>query len=199
MVDPGIAQAIVKRLNRWYRKRAKPHGLVDHYYRGIRMTRTAANRAVFLCIWLFLLSIVLAFVFVPDILSGQSRLMQLLLKAGWLLMAVMVLLAPLGAMRDFAVVTDDGLIKPKLFGGETRIAWGEILSLQIEPDSNEVTFFTGDKTKCAISLAYDGWRDLLETASKRLNPPLYYQLTVSLQNVDIKRARPVNKNGGMKQ
>ena len=102
MVDPGIAQAIVKRLNRWYRKCAKPHGILDLYYRGIRMTRTAANRAVFLCFWLFLLSIVLAFFFVPDIFSGHSPLMQRLLKAGWLLMAVLVLLAPLGAMRDFA-------------------------------------------------------------------------------------------------
>ncbi len=199
MVDPGIAQAIVKRLNRWYRKCAKPHGKVDHYYRGIRMTRTAANRLVFLCFWLFLLFIVLAFFFVPDIFSGQSLLMKLLLQAGWLLMAVLVLVAPLQAMRDFVVVTDDGLIKPKLFGGETRVAWSNIVSFHIKPDSNEVNCFTGDNTKCQISLAYNGWQDLLETASKHLNRSLFYQLTVSRQNLDIQRTRPANKSTGLKR
>jgi len=193
MVDPGIAQAMVKRLNRWYRKRAKPHGVLDHYYRGIRMTRTAAHCAVSLCFWLFLLSIVVAFFFVPGIFSGQPSLIQILLKAGWLLMAVLVLLAPLGAMRDFAVLTEDGLIKPKLLGGEARVAWNDIRLVQIKPDSNEVNFFTGNKTKCAISLAYDGWGDLLEMAAKHLDRPLYYQLTASLQNIDIQRTRKPGK------
>ena len=198
MVDPGIGQAIVKWLNRWYRKRAKPHGKVDHYYRGIRMTRTAANRVVCLCFWLFLLAVVVGFFFVPDIFSGQPTFMKLLLMAGWLLMAIFVLLGPLAAARDFAIVTDDGLIEAKLFGGETRVAWNDIASIQIKPDSNEVTFITGDKRKCKISLAYDGWRDLLETASKHLNPSLYYQLLVLRQSVDIQRMRPVKKNARAK-
>jgi hypothetical protein len=197
MVDPGIGQAIVRWLNRWYRKHAKPHGKVDHYYRGIRMTRTTANRVIFLCFWLFLLSIVVAFFFVPDIFSGQPLFMKLLLRAGWLLMTILVLLGPLAAARDFAVITDDALIKPKLFGGETRVAWNDITSVRIEPDSNEVAFTTGDKKKCKISLAYDGWRDLLETAIKHLNPSLHYQLLVLLQNRDIKRMRPANKDSGV--
>ena len=192
-VDPGIAQAIVKRLNRWYRKRAKPHGKTDHYYRGIRMTRTAANRSVLLFFWLVLLFIVVAFLFAPGILSGQSFFMNLLLKAGWLLMAIVVVVGPFAVTRDFAVVNDDALIKPKIFGAETRMMWNDIVSIRIKRDSNEAVFLTGAKTKCKINLAYDGWGDLLEMAAKHLNPPLYYQLLVLLQNVDREPVRQAKR------
>src|SRR5690349_18111460 len=101
MVDPGVAQALVKQLNRWYRRRAKPHGIIDHFYRGTRMSYSTASRVIASLFSLFLLAIAGALFFVPDVLTGQSPLMILLLKCGWLGIVIVALLAPLQAFREF--------------------------------------------------------------------------------------------------
>jgi hypothetical protein len=44
MVDVGLAQIIVKRLNCWYRSRSRPQGAVDHFYRGTRLNYNAVYR-----------------------------------------------------------------------------------------------------------------------------------------------------------
>lgn len=44
MVDVGLAQIIVKRLNRCCRSQSQPQGAVDHFYRGIRLNYNAVYR-----------------------------------------------------------------------------------------------------------------------------------------------------------
>lgn len=196
MVDTGLAIAIVRRLNRWYRKRAKPHGRVDHYYRGTRMTPTASKRVVYACMWLFFAAVTVGFLFIPkNELSDLPGLRLLLVKAGWVLMAGVALLMPLLAVRDFIVVTDDGVIKPKLFGGEKRFGWSDVVSIQMDPDGEDVIFVDGDRGKYKVSLAYDGWQDLLEMASRHLSPMLYVRLA-GLYDSDRARAVPAGKSMG---
>jgi hypothetical protein len=187
MVDPGAAQQIVKLLNRWYRKRAKPRGTIDHYYRGTRMSYTKTYRRVASFISLLMLSIAALPWFVPDIFTNKSPLETLALRAGWAALVVVPVLLLLHAFREYAVVTDDALVKSDLFGRETRMAWKEICFYKIKPDQNKIVFLkTGMKSGLTMSLAYDGWRDFLEMAAKHLDQSLYLQFTFALANLDAK-------------
>jgi hypothetical protein len=186
MVDPGAAQAVVRQLNRWYRKRAKPHGTIDHFHRGTRMRHTAVCRRVVGCMSCFLLSIAGLLYFVPGILADKSPLMILLLKIGWAGIVLVAVLMLLQAFREFTVVTDDGLIKSDLFGRETRLGWKEIFTFQMQPDDNKVTFKNDAKAKLTMSLSYDGWQDFRKMAEKHLNQALYWQFTCALANINAK-------------
>jgi len=188
MVDPGAAQALVKQLNRWYRKRAKPHGTVDHFYRGTRMSYTAAYRAVMSLFSIVMLSVASLLYFFPDIFADKSPWVILALKIGWVGIVMLSVLAPLRAFREFTVVNDDGLIKSNLFGREQRLGWREINSFRIKPDDNQVIFMNNAKARLTMSLAYDGWQDFREMAARHLGPVLYWQLDYALANVDAKRA-----------
>ena len=189
MVDPGAAQALVKQLNLWYRKHAKPHGTIDHFYRGTRMTYTATYRGVMCCLSLFLLAVASAVFFVPDLFADKSKWFILGVKIGWVGIVVAAILLPLHALREFTVVNDDGLLKGNLFGGEARMGWREIASFRIKPDDNSVIFINRAKGKLTMSLAYDGWQDFRETAVRRLSPVLYWQLNYALANLDAKHAK----------
>src|ERR1043166_2273228 len=186
MIDPGAAQALIKQLNRWYRKRAKPRGTVDHFHRGMRMTYTATFRAVNSCVAGLLLAIAAVLYFVPGILDNQSTLMLLLLKLSWgglIGLAILILMQTYG---DYVVVTDDALIKSSLFGRETRMDWKDIRHFRIKPDSNDVIFRDHAKRKLKLSLSYDGLHDFLEIAARRLDPHLYYQFYYAFVNIDAK-------------
>ena len=195
MVDPGVAQALVKQLNRWYRQRAKPRGTIDHFHRGTRMSYTATCRVVACLFCLFLLLIACLLFFVPGIFADKSPWFVLGLKIGWAAIVVVAILAPLQALREFTVINDEGLIKFNLFGRETRLGWKEIFTYQLKPDDNKVIFRNNAKTKLTMSLACDGWQDFLETAAKHLDPALYWQFAYSLANVNTKQAisRPTKK------
>jgi len=196
MVDPGAAQALVKQLNLWYRKRAKPRGTIDHFYRGTRMSYTAAYRIVMSLFSIFMLSVASLLYFFPDIFADKSPWFILGIKIGWVGIVVVAILAPLQALREFTVVNDDGLIKSNLFGGETRLGWKEIFTFQIKPDDNKVIFKNNAKAKLTMSLSYDGWQDFQEMAVKHLNPVLYWQFTYARANVNAKGtiSRPTKKS-----
>lgn len=197
MVDPGAVQNLVKQLNRWYRKRAKPRGTMDHYHRGTRMSYTAVCRGVACLFSLLLLSIAGALFFVPDIMADKPALAVLGLKIGWLGIVVVALLAPIQVFRECAVVNDEGVISFDLFGREQRFGWKEITGFQIKPDDNKVIFKTANpKVKLKMSLSFDGWRDFLELAEKHLDCALNFQLVYALTHLDAKRpvARPAKKS-----
>jgi hypothetical protein len=188
MVDPGAAQALVKQLNRWYRKKATPRGTADHYHRGTRMSYTAASRAVVCLFSLLLLSVACVLYFAPNLMADKPSLVVLGLKIAWLGIVVVAFLAPVQAFREFVVINEEGVMKSDLFGRQTRFGWNEILSFRINPDDNKVIFRTADpKAKLKMSLAYDGWRDFLELAGRRLDPALNFQLVHALATLDAKR------------
>lgn len=195
MVDPGIAQAIVKQLNRWYRRRAQPHGTIDHFYRGTRMSYTRGKRIVACCMSLFLFSIAAGIFLVPGVSEDKSIWLVLIFKLVAVGMVVLGFLAPLQVFREFVVVTDDGLIKSDLFGRKTQWAWNDIATFQIKPDDNKVIFWNQAKAKFIMSLAYNGWQDFLDMAARRLNPLLYPQFKFALANVNAKRSAmpPIKK------
>jgi len=186
MVDPGVAQALVKQLNRWYRQRAKPRGTVDHYHRGTRMNYAAAYRTVMSLFSLIMLSVAGVLYLVPDITADKSPWVVLGLKIGGAGIVIVAVLAPLQAFREYAVVNDEGLIKFNLFGRETRLGWNEIVTFQLKPDDNKVIFKNNTKTKLTMSLACDGWQDFREMAAKHLDPALYWQFANALANVNAK-------------
>src|SRR5262245_59340182 len=105
MIDPGAAQAIVRQLNRWYRKRAKPRGAIDHFHRGIRMSYTASYRGVIGCMSSFLLAIAAALYFVPWVTEDKSPLVALLLKLGWSGIVAVALFMLMQAFRECAIIT----------------------------------------------------------------------------------------------
>ena len=187
MVDPGVAQAIVKQLNRWYRKRAKPHGTLDLYHRGTRMRYTAACRSVNAFESSFLLSVATVLYFVPSVTEGKSSMVVLLLKLGWGALVALAVFMILQVFREYVVINDDGLLKSDLFGRETRMAWKDIFTYRIKPDDNKVIFHTNTKSKLTMSLSYDGWQDFLEMAARHLNPTLYWQFNCTIANIDAKR------------
>ncbi len=78
MVDPGAAQLIVKQLNRWYHRRAQPHGTMDHYHRGTRMSYTAVYRRAAGCFCLILLGVAAVLYFVPGLGKENSSMVDLL-------------------------------------------------------------------------------------------------------------------------
>lgn len=186
MVDPGATQAIVRLLNRWYRKRAKPHGIVDHYHRGTRMTYTAVSRIVPCTFSVLLLAFACLLYFGPNFMDDKPPIEVLAVKIGWLGIVAVALLAPLQALREYVVINDDGLLRSNLFGRESRLAWDEIVFFRIDPDNNKVTLLTKSKTKFTMSLAYDGWQDFLEIASRHMDKTLYWQFQVMVTNVDTK-------------
>ena len=187
MVDPGAAQLIIRQLNRWYRRRAQPHGTMDHYHRGTRMGYTAVYRRVAGCFGLILLGVAVVLYFVPGLGKENSSPVVLLFKLGAVGIVALALLMALQAFREFTVITDDELIKFNLFGRETRLAWRDIYSYQIQPDNNTVTFKTNGKARMKLSLAYDGWQDLREMAARQMNPALYWQFVHALGVVDARR------------
>jgi hypothetical protein len=187
MIDPGAAQALIKQLNRWYRKRAKPRGIVDHFHRGTRMSYTTTFRAVNSCIAGLLLAFAAALYFVPGILEQQSTLMILLLKLGWGGIVALALGILIQTFGEYAVVTDDGIIKFGFFGRETRMDWKDIRQFHIKPDSNDVIFRDYAKRKLKLSLSYDGWRDFIETAARRLEPALYHLFYYAFVDIDAKK------------
>ena len=187
MVDPGAVQALIKQLNRWYRKRAKPRGTVDHFHRGMRMTYTATSRAVNSGVAALFLAIAAVLYFVPGILEHQSTLMVLLLKLGWAGIIALAILILMQAYGEYAVVTEDGIIKSGMFGRETRMEWKDIRHFRIKSDSNDVVLRDHAKRKVKLSLSYDGWHDFLEIAARRLDPNLYYQFYYVFVNIDVKK------------
>ena len=192
MIDPGAAQAIIKQLNRWYRKRAKPRGAVDYFHRGTWMSYTATYRIVNSCVAGLLLAAAAALYFVPGILDHQSTLMTLLLKLGWGGIVAFAILTLMQSYGEYAVVTDDGIIKFGLFGRQSRMSWKDIRQFQIKPDSNEVIFRDDTKRKLKLSLSYDGWHDFLETAARRLEAHLYRQFYYTLVSIDAKKQVPLS-------
>lgn len=187
MVDPGVSQAIVRALNRWYRKRAKPHGTMDHFYRGTRMSFTTVSRIVPCAFSIMLLSFACVLYFVPNFMADKPPLEVLALKIVWLGIVAVALLAPLQVFREYAIITDDGLLKSNLFGRQTRMAWTDISTFRINPDDNKVTFLNKERVKLTMSLAYDGWQDFLEVAARHLNQTLYWQFQFMVTNIDAKR------------
>lgn len=188
MVDPRAAQLIIRQLHRWYRRRAQPRGTMDHYHRGTRMSYTAVYRRAAACFCLMLVGVAAVLYFVPGPGKENSTTVVLLFKLGAVGLVALALFTALQAFREFAVITDDELIKFNPFGRETRMAWRDIYSYQIKPDNNTVTFKTSAKASLKLSLAYDGWQDLREMAARRMNPALYWQFAHALVNVDARRA-----------
>ena len=194
MVDLGLTQVIVYRLNRWYRRRAKPHGAVDHFNRGTRMGYRAASRLVpCLCSLMLLIAAGLLY-FVPNTLTEMPSLEVLALKFGWVGVVVVAFLTPFEVFREYVVITDDGLLKSNLFGRQTRMAWKDIVTFRLNVNDNKVVFTAGKKAKLTVSLAYDGWQDFLETAARQMDPALYAQFYLMFANLDVKR--PVLKSIG---
>ena len=190
MVDVGLTQLIVKRLNRWQRKRAKPHGTTDLFHRGTRMTYTAASRIVPTIFSIFLLALACILYFGPNFMEDKPPWEILALKIGWLGIVAVALLAPLQVFREYVVITDDGLLKSDLFGRQTRMTWSDIVTFRINPDDNKVIFLNQDNRKLTTSLAYDGWQDFFEMAARHMNQPLYPQFQFMFRNIDIK-PRPI--------
>src|SRR5262245_31887554 len=126
MVDPGAAQAIIKLLNRWYRKKAKPHGTIDHFHRGTRMRYTTEYRAVNIGMSIFLLSVAAMLYLVPGVMEGKSSLVVLLVKWGWVGIVAAATYVLMQAVRECAIITDDGVIKVDVLGRERRMDWRDI-------------------------------------------------------------------------
>ncbi len=194
MVDPGIAQAIVRQLNRWYRKRAKPRGTIDHFHRGTRMSYTATYRGVTSVMSGFLLCIAALLYFVPGVMAGKSTLLVVLLKLGWGGIVAVAVFMLLQAFREHAVIADDGLLKSDLFGRETRLGWEDIFSFHIKPDDNRVIFRNNAKVKLTLSLAYDGWQDFSDLAARHMKPELFWQFHYTLAGIDARH--PVSRSSG---
>ena len=186
MVDVGLTQAIVKRLNKSYRRRAKPRGMVDHYYRGIRLSYNFSYRLWACFFSLFLLSIGGGLYLVPNVFSDEP-VVGFIVKTAWLGIIALAILAPIQAFRDFVIVNDEELMKSDLFGRKTRLEWSQISNLVIKSDENDVILNTATKARLKMSLCYDGWQDFLEVAARHLNPPLYRQLCSTMTNIDAQR------------
>jgi hypothetical protein len=188
MVDVGLAQAIVKRLNRWYRSRSRPHGILDHTHRGIRMRYNAAYRASGCCASLLLLCIAGALFFGPDLFADKPRWVVWAIKLGWAGITVAALGAPLQAFREFAVVNDEDVMKSDPLGRQTRLEWKEITRLHINLDDNKVLFLTDSKANLKLSLCYNGWQDFVEISAKHLNPMLHLELVFNLAQAGMRKA-----------
>lgn len=186
MVDVALTQVIVKRLNRWQRKRAKPHGVTDHYHRGTRMAFTTVSRILPCTFSVLLLAFACVLYFGPNFMDDKPSVVVLALKTAWLGIVAVALLAPLQAFREYVVISDEGLLKSDLFGRQTRISWSDITWFRINPDDNKVSFLCTSKTKFTMSLAYDGWQDFLDVAAQHMNQSLYWQLHSMIKNIDAK-------------
>jgi hypothetical protein len=183
MVDVGLTQVIVKRLNKDSRRRAKPHGSIDHYYRGIRLRYNWPYRIRVCFFSLFLLSIGCALYLVPGVFSDESPIVGYIMKIAWLGIIAVAILAPIQACRDFVVVNDEGIMKSDLFGRKTQLKWNQVSNFVIKLDANDLIFVSGEKTKLKMSLCYDGWQDFTEMSAKRLNQVLYSQFYLTMWRV----------------
>jgi hypothetical protein len=183
MVDVGLTQVIVRRLNRYYRSRPRARGVADHYHRGVRMGYALSYRMGTCCLSLFLLAIGVGVYFLPGVFAGHSPIMVYVLKIAWLGIIVVALLSPLQALCTFAVINDEGLLKSDLWGRQTRLAWPEIARMQIKLDDNEVIFYNEANVKLTMSLCHNGWQDFLEAAAKHLDPRLFAQIAITLVGI----------------
>jgi hypothetical protein len=190
MVDPGIAQVIIKHLNRWYRSRSQPRGVMDHYHRGTRMGFNRAYRTGNGLVALFLLGIGSLLFLIPDLFANKPLWQQWLVKLGWLGITVVAVLILLQLFRESTIVTDDGLVKTNLLGRITRMDWRELAQFSYKTDDSTVTFRNAARKKLTMSLCYNGWQDFLETAQRRMEPGLYWQVTYGLAMVKAGDQKP---------
>jgi len=183
MVDIGLTQVVVKRLNKDSRRRAKPHGLIDHYYRGVRLHYNWSYRIRVCFFSLFLFSIGCALYVVPGVFSGESPVVGYIIKIAWLGIMAVAIFAPIQACLDFVIVNDEGIMKSDLFGKKTWLKWNQVSNFVVKLDSNDLIFASETKIKLKMSLCYDGWQDFTEMSAKRLSPVLYSQLYLTMRNV----------------
>ena len=196
MVDVAISQAVVRRLNRWYRSRSLPHGTIDLDNRGTRLAYNNSYRLVSCLTSLFLFVPGCALFFVPSIFADKPPEVVLIVKIGWIGILAVVFLAPLQAFREFLVVNNDGLMKSNLFGKQTRLDWREISRIHIKLKESEIIFFTDTDTKLKASLCYNGWQDFLEISAKHLNEILQLQLASTVAKLGKSKsilAEPLNR------
>lgn len=180
MVDVALAQAIVKRLHRWYRRHSRPHGAIDHTYRGVRLAYNGSYRLIICLMSAFLLLPAGALYFWPAVFADSPRLFVIALKIGWAGLLVVVFLAPIQAFREFLVVSDEGILKSNVLGKQTRLEWKEITQLHIDSDGNDVIFLDVVGKKLKASLAYNGWQDFFEISAKHLDLALQSRLALAL-------------------
>jgi hypothetical protein len=179
-VDPGIGLLVAERVNRWLRNRRQARGVSDAYFRGVRMTYNRSYRIAMCMTAVFLLGLAGVLYFVPGILEEKSRFWVVVVKVGWVGITAVAILAPLQAFREFAVVTDDGVIKSSLWGAQTRLDWREIDRVRTKPNENGITFQGSQGTKLKMSLCYDGWEDFCELGQRHLAPHLLYAIRRAL-------------------
>ncbi len=146
-------------------------------------------RAAMCAMAMFLLAVASVLYFVPGILEGKSRFWVVAVKIGWVGIAAVAILAPLQAFREFAIVSDEGLLKSSIRGSRTRLDWKEIARVRTKPGENEILFEGNSGTKLKMSLCYDGWEDFRELAAKYLRPELVFAVTRALVEEDGAKAR----------
>lgn len=196
MVDPGAAQVIVKHLNRWYRSKSRPRGVVDYYFRGTRMTFNRAYRAGNALLAGMMLAAGTLLFLMPDMLADKPLWQQWLVKLGWVGITVTALILLLQLFREFTVVNDNGLMKSNLWGRITRLDWNELAYFHYKIDENTITFRNNAHEKLTLSLCYNGWGDFMEMAARRMPPSLYWQVTCGLASVKANDQRQKSRKTG---
>lgn len=193
MVDPGIAQVVIKHLNRWYRSRSQPRGVMDYYHRGMRMSFNTAYRTGNSLMALFLLGIASLLFLIPDLFADKPLWQQWLVKLGWMGITAVAVLILLQLFRESTIVTDDGLVKTNFLGQVTRMEWRELKQFGYKTDDSTVTFRNAARKKLTLSLCYNGWQDFVEMAARRMEPNLYWQVTYGLAMIKAgdQKAKPV--------
>lgn len=171
-VDVGLGHWLSQKYLAWLRRRRRPHGAYDPYYRGVRLepNRVAKLSA---CTTSVVLLTGAGFLFLgPDIFEKHERWLGLAVKVGWIGITLVALLAPLEAFRSFVIVSDEGLRKRNLFGRETRLDWDQVKRIEAKPQGDELVFRGFGNGKLTVSLTCDGLEDLQQYADKRLTLPL---------------------------
>jgi hypothetical protein len=192
MFDPFVAEALRRNINILWRQRSQPHGTIDHFYRGTRMTYNFAYRTLVCLSTLGAVSLAAAaFLFLPGILHDKDG-MALCAKIIATGMAIIGIFVSLQALCEFVVVNDDGLLKSGFLGRKKQMAWNEVLQFQVKIDDNKVILRGEGKLKLTMNLAYDGWQDFLEMAGRRLNLDIYTTIAITLAHVDAKKAATVS-------
>jgi hypothetical protein len=176
-----ILHAIVKRLYRWFRSRSRPHGAMEHTYRGVRLAYNSSYRLSVCLVSLILFLPGAALFFTPGSFN-EPPLIDLALKIACAGILLVLVLAPLQAVRDFLIVNDEGLMKSDLFGRRTNLKWNAISQVQIDFDGIDITFRSDAGKKVKASRAYDGWQDFLKTSARHLDRRLQAQLAFALED-----------------